>query len=93
MKMSILLIFQILIDIFELRFRLSIMNIHMQNSQSPVCDICANATRLVAIEPHPELHSTDLRTFECLICNHCQVTAVPVKMNGHDSAAHLALWA
>lgn len=63
------------------------MNIHQHyDIQNPACDICANATRLVAIEPHPELRSTDLRTFECLICNHCQVTAIPVKLNGHESA-------
>ena len=68
------------------------MNIHQhENTETPVCDICANATRLVAIEPHPELHSTDLRTFECLICNHCQVTAIPVKMNGHDWPVQFAM--
>ena len=67
------------------------MNIQIHHPQNPACDICANATRLVAIEPHPELQTTDLRTFECLICAHCQVTAIPVQMNGHESAARIVV--
>ena len=44
----------------------------------PSCESCACRTRLVGIEPHPRLHQTDLRTYQCLACSEIQVIAVPL---------------
>jgi hypothetical protein len=44
----------------------------------PSCERCGCRTRLAGIEPHPRLHRTDLRTYQCLACNEIQVVAVPL---------------
>ena len=43
-----------------------------------LCERCGCRTRLAGIEPHPRLHHTDLRTYQCLACNEIQVVAVPL---------------
>jgi hypothetical protein len=44
----------------------------------PLCEKCGCRTRLAGIEPHPRLHQTDLRTYQCLACNEVQAIAVPL---------------
>jgi hypothetical protein len=44
----------------------------------PLCEKCGCRTRLAGIEPHPRLHQTDLRTYQCLACNDVQAVAVPL---------------
>ena len=45
----------------------------------PDCTLCDAPTRLIGIEPHPTLAHTDLRTFQCLACDHVQATIVPLR--------------
>jgi hypothetical protein len=42
----------------------------------PACDICWGPTRLIGIEPHPVAPHTDLRTFQCLVCDHVQASVI-----------------
>ena len=44
----------------------------------PACAHCKAPTRLMGIEPHPTKAHTDLRTYQCLACDHVQVTVVPL---------------
>ena len=44
----------------------------------PACADCRAPTRLMGIEPHPTRARTDLRTFQCLACDHVQATLVPL---------------
>ena len=45
---------------------------------APLCEKCGGRPRLAGIEPHPTLHQTDLRTYQCLACNEMQAVAVPL---------------
>ena len=40
--------------------------------------MCDAPTRLVGIEPHPTRAHTDLRTYQCLACDHMQAAVVPL---------------
>ncbi len=42
----------------------------------PACEKCTGPTRLVGIEPHPTKARTDLRTYQCLACEHMQAAMV-----------------
>ena len=44
---------------------------------APYCEKCHSLTRLVGIEPHAVRSETDLRTFECLACQHMQIVVAP----------------
>jgi hypothetical protein len=44
----------------------------------PRCAHCAGPTRLIGIEPHPTKAHTDLRTYQCIACEHMQAATVPV---------------
>jgi hypothetical protein len=60
---------------------MSITTIHGGRSDpthGPVCSQCRGPTRLTGIEPHPTLPQTDLRTYQCLMCNGVQASVVPV---------------
>ena len=50
----------------------------------PPCLLCGGVSRLIGIEPHPRDDRTDLRTFECVNCNHPFTVEVPLNggMNG-----------
>jgi hypothetical protein len=43
-----------------------------------VCEDCSGPTRLIGIEPHPTRAHTDLRTFQCLICDAVQAKVMPL---------------
>ena len=47
-------------------------------THGPACSQCRGPTRLTGIEPHPTQPHTDLRTYQCLICNGVQASVVPV---------------
>ncbi len=47
-------------------------------TRGPVCTQCKGPTRLTGIEPHPTQAHTDLRTFQCLVCDAVQAKVVPV---------------
>ena len=47
----------------------------------PACAMCDSPTRLIGIEPHPTRAHTDLRTYQCLACDHVQAAIVPL-LNG-----------
>lgn len=40
--------------------------------------MCDAPTRLIGIEPHPTKARTDLRTYQCLACDHMQAAVIPV---------------
>jgi hypothetical protein len=44
----------------------------------PACAECGGPVRLTGIEPHPTKAAVDLRTFQCLICDHVQAAIVPL---------------
>jgi len=44
----------------------------------PACAHCKAPTRLMGIEPHPTRAHTDLRTYQCLACDHVQAAIVPL---------------
>jgi hypothetical protein len=44
----------------------------------PACAACGGLTRLVGIEPHPTKAHTDLRTFECTVCDALRAHVVPL---------------
>ena len=41
-------------------------------TRGPACAKCSGPTRLIGIEPHPTKPHTDLRTFQCLVCDAVQ---------------------
>jgi hypothetical protein len=47
-------------------------------THGPVCEKCKGQTRLTGIEPHPTQPHTDLRTYQCLICDAVQAKVIPV---------------
>ena len=47
-------------------------------THAPACSQCRGPTRLTGIEPHPTQPHTDLRTYQCLMCNGVQASVVPV---------------
>jgi hypothetical protein len=47
-------------------------------THGPTCAQCGGPTRLTGIEPHPTQPHTDLRTFQCLVCNHVQAAVMAV---------------
>jgi len=47
-------------------------------TQGPACEKCGGPMRLTGIEPHPTKAALDLRTFQCLACDHVQAAMVPV---------------
>lgn len=44
----------------------------------PDCAECGKSTRLTGIEPHPTEKLTDLRTYQCVVCDAVQVQSVPL---------------
>jgi len=40
------------------------------------CTQCGGPTRLVGIEPHPTRARTDLRTYQCRVCEHVQAKVI-----------------
>ena len=44
--------------------------------QGPSCAQCNGPTRLIGIEPHPTRARTDLRTYQCLVCEHVQAKVI-----------------
>jgi hypothetical protein len=53
-------------------------------THGPACSQCRGPTRLTGIEPHPTQSHTDLRTFQCLLCNHVQATVIAVEGNAQQ---------
>ena len=53
----------------------------------PACNKCGGRSRLVGIEPHPTRAHTDLRTYECLVCDAMQTRTVSIEpgANGRRS--------
>ena len=47
-------------------------------THGPACAICSSPTRLIGIEPHPTEPHTDLRTFQCLVCDAVQAKVMPL---------------
>ena len=47
-------------------------------SHGPMCKACGGPTRLTGIEPHPTEPHTDLRTYQCLICDGVQAQVMPL---------------
>lgn len=55
------------------------INIAPSASESgPGCVLCDAPTRLIGIEPHPTRAHTDLRTYQCLACDHVQAAIIPL---------------
>jgi hypothetical protein len=46
--------------------------------EGPICNQCGGPMRLTGIEPHPTQAHTDLRTFQCLICDAVQAKVMPL---------------
>lgn len=44
----------------------------------PGCAKCGAPTRLIGIEPHPTQVHTDLRSFQCLVCENVSAAVFPV---------------
>ena len=42
------------------------------------CAECGKSTRLTGIEPHPTEKQTDLRTYQCVVCDAVQVESIPL---------------
>jgi len=42
------------------------------------CTKCGGRTRLVGIEAHPTKPHTDLRTYECMVCDALKAQVVPL---------------
>jgi len=42
------------------------------------CEKCGMSTRLVGIEPHQRLMSTDIWTFECTACGNFEIKSQPL---------------
>jgi hypothetical protein len=60
---------------------MSIIAIDMASSSAdigPACTECGGRTRLVGIEPHPTKAETDLRTYECVVCNALKAHVIPL---------------
>jgi hypothetical protein len=47
-----------------------------RSEPGPACAKCNAPTRLIGIEPHPTKAHTDLRTYQCLACDHMQAEIV-----------------
>ena len=47
-------------------------------THGPACTKCGGPVRLTGIEPHPTKAGIDLRTFQCLACDHVQAAVVPL---------------
>ena len=47
-------------------------------THGPACAECGGPVRLTGIEPHPTKIGIDLRTFQCLACDHVQAAIVPL---------------
>jgi len=47
-------------------------------TDGPACAKCGGPVRLTGIEPHPTKAGTDLRTYQCLACDHVQAAMVPL---------------
>ena len=59
---------------------MSITEINLNRSHAlkhPACEECGSQTRLTGIEPHPTQPHTDLRTFQCLVCDGVQAECMP----------------
>ena len=48
----------------------------------PVCTACNAPTRLIGIEPHPTRAHTDLRTYQCLACDHVHAAIIALDGSG-----------
>lgn len=46
-------------------------------TRGPACATCGGPTRLTGVEPHPTEPHTDLRTFQCLVCDAVQAKVMP----------------
>ena len=57
---------------------MTIDSAQIEPTHGPACSQCRGPTRLTGIEPHPTQPHTDLRTFQCLVCNGVQAAVVPV---------------
>jgi hypothetical protein len=55
------------------------LNDHAATLAGPACSDCGKSTRLTGIEPHPTEQHTDLRTYQCVVCDAVQVQAVPLR--------------
>ena len=47
-------------------------------THGPACATCSGPTRLIGIEPHPTQSHTDLRTYQCLVCDAVQAELMPI---------------
>ena len=47
-------------------------------THGPACAKCSGPTRLIGIEPHPTRLHTDLRTYQCLVCDAVQAELMPI---------------
>jgi hypothetical protein len=60
---------------------MSTLSIHVARrdpESGPGCAKCGAPTRLIGIEPHPVQARTDLRSFECLVCDHVTTEMVVI---------------
>jgi hypothetical protein len=74
-----------LIFIFFICTMTSMSTIHFEAAQAatdsgPACASCSGPTRLIGIEPHPTRAQTDLRTYQCMACEHVQANVVPIRL-------------
>jgi hypothetical protein len=44
----------------------------------PACKTCLGQTRLTGVEPHPTKTNTDLRTYQCVVCDAVRAVVVPI---------------
>ena len=47
-------------------------------AHGPACATCRGPARLIGIEPHPTQPHTDLRTYQCLVCDAVQAALMPI---------------